>query len=60
ELNPAIWFRINRAQIVHIDAVKKVSPFFNHRLSLDLQPSHGQENVVSRPRVKACKEWLTR
>lgn len=58
ELDPRFWFRINRAQIVHIDAVTKVQSYFNHRLVLQLQPTNGVENIVSRPRVKACRAWL--
>ncbi|PHI19872.1 DNA-binding response regulator [Lewinellaceae bacterium SD302] len=58
ELNPAHWFRINRAQIIHVESVRKLSPYFNHRIVLDLQPAGELENIVSRARVKACKAWL--
>lgn len=59
-LDPNQWFRINRSQIVNIEAVIKVQPYFNHRLTLTLQPSGGGDNIVSRQRVKDCKEWLSR
>lgn len=58
ELDPRSWFRINRAQIVHIDAITKASPYFNHRLVLELRPGGDQENIVSRQRVKEFKGWL--
>lgn len=58
ELDPRSWFRINRSQIIHAHSVRKVSPYFNHRLKLDIQPSGEMENIVSRQRVKACKVWL--
>ena len=58
ELDPRRWFRINRAQIVHADAVVKIQPYFNHRLKLDLHPAGELDDVVSRPRVKTFKEWL--
>lgn len=58
ELDPREWSRINRAQIVHVEAIKKAQPYFNHRLVLELSPKGELENVVSRPRVKAFKEWL--
>lgn len=60
ELDPCIWYRINRAQIVHVDAITKVSPYFNHRLVLVLQPAGELENIVSRQRVKEFKQWLGR
>ncbi|MEM6770286.1 MAG: LytTR family DNA-binding domain-containing protein, partial [Bacteroidota bacterium] len=60
ELNPNHWFRINRGQIIHIDAITKASPYFNHRLVLEVKPAGEGENIVSRQRVKACKAWLGR
>jgi DNA-binding LytR/AlgR family response regulator len=60
ELDPKSWFRINRAQIIHIDAVTKASPYFNHRMVLSLSPTGELENLVSRQRVKTCKGWLGR
>jgi len=58
EVDPRQWFRINRAQIIHIDAVVKASPYFNHRLMLELAPKGEGENLVSRARVKEFKGWL--
>lgn len=59
QLDPKQWFRINRAQLVHAAAVKKVSTYFNHRLVLELQPAGEGDNVVSRSRVAQCREWLS-
>jgi two-component system response regulator LytT len=58
ELDPRNWFRINRGQIIHVEAVRKVQPYFNHRLALELFPESDRENIVSRQRVKACRAWL--
>lgn len=58
ELDPQRWFRINRGQVVHIDGVKKVSSYFNHRLVLELDTRGEGDNIVSRQRVKECREWL--
>lgn len=58
ELDPRRWHRINRAQIVHVDAVRKVLPYFNHRVALELSPKGELDNVVSRGRTKAFKEWI--
>lgn len=58
ELNPKFWFRINRAQIIHIESVVKVSSYFNNRLALQLHPASAMDNIVSRPRVQDCRGWL--
>ena len=60
ELNPRDWFRINRAQIVHADAIRKASPYFNHRMVLEMAPQGELENIVSRQRVKTFRAWLGR
>ena len=58
ELDPARWFRINRAQLVAVEAIQKASPYFNHRLVLGLSPKGELDNLVTRARVKEFKEWL--
>lgn len=65
ELDPTEWFRINRAQLVHIDGVLRAEPYFNHRLKLTLSPPSPDEgaasrsrDVVARERVRAFRNWL--
>jgi len=58
QLNPANFFRINRKTIVSLKAIKKISPYFNSRLKLELQPTYGEEIFVSRERVNDFKTWL--
>ena len=60
ELDPREWFRINRAQIIQVEAITKAQPYFNHRLVLELSPKGELDNIVSRPRARDFKEWLGR
>ena len=57
-LDPGLFFRINRKQIVGLDAIAKIAPYFNNRLTLVLNPEEKNETIVSRSRVKPFKEWL--
>jgi len=57
-LNPASFFRLNRKIIVNIDAIRKISTYFNSRLILDLNPKADFEVIVSRDRVSTFKKWL--
>ena len=57
-VNPKHFFRINRKQIVFIDAIEKIANHFNNRLKLELVPVATQEILVSRSRVKQFKAWL--
>ena len=58
ELDPAVWFRINRAQLVRVDAVARAEPYLNHRLKLRLHPASPLDDVVARERVRAFRAWL--
>lgn len=58
EIDKNDFSRINRAQIVNINAVGKIHPYFNHRLKLDVKGNETLEFIVSRNRTKEFKEWL--
>lgn len=60
ELDPNDFFRINRAQLIHLASIEKIHTWFNHRLKLELRPATDLESVVSRDRVKSFKAWLDR
>lgn len=60
QLDPGIFFRINRGQIVHLQSIQKINSFFNHRLKLQLQPASDMEHIVARNKVKDFKGWLDR
>jgi len=57
-LDRTLFFRINRKLIVHIDAIKKITTYYNSRLVLQLVPATDLETVVSRDRVSNFKNWL--
>lgn len=58
ELNPRQFFRINRKQIIHIDAIRSIDAYFNNRLIVQLHPPPKSDSFVSREKVKAFKTWL--
>lgn len=60
QLDPNQFFRINRQQIIHIEAIQKIHSWFNHRFKLDIKKGENAEFVVSRKRTKEFKEWLNR
>lgn len=59
-LDPTRFFRLNRKIITHIEAITRISPFFNSRLIVDLQPPADFDVIVSRDRVNPFKHWLDR
>jgi DNA-binding LytR/AlgR family response regulator len=60
DLSPEIFFQINRKQLVNINAVKKIHPFLNQRLKLEVQNDGGVEFIVSRHRATEFKLWVDR
>ena len=57
-VNPSIFFQVNRQFLIHINSIDKIHTHFNGMLKLELTPSHSEEIMVSRDRVKSFKEWL--
>ena len=58
DLDPSLFFRINRKQIICLDCITKISTFFNNRLKLELNPIENSDTIVSRTRVRQFKAWL--
>lgn len=58
QLNPEIFFRVNRKHIVNIQAIKDIISFTNSRLQLKLNSYNEESIIVSREKVKEFKNWL--
>lgn len=58
ELDPAMFFRVNRKFIVNLRHIKDIISYSNQRLEVKLHNFNEQQIVVSRERVKGFKEWL--
>lgn len=57
-LDPNRFFRINRAFLVALDAIRTIHTYSGSKLKLDLQPAPRQEIFVSGDRMTDFKEWL--
>lgn len=57
-LDSNAFFRINRGQVVAKTAVKRIKPYFNHRVKLTITNPRDQEFVVSRKRSSDFKKWM--
>ena len=60
-LDPQQFFRLNRAYLVHHEAIQDIIHYTNSRLKTVLQPTAPEGDVlVSRERVNAFRQWLDR
>lgn len=62
ELDETHFFQINRSQIIKIDSIREVHPYFNQRLKLvlNLPLKKEREFIVSRSRMSDFKNWMDR
>ncbi|QNL21690.1 response regulator transcription factor [Hyphobacterium sp. CCMP332] len=58
QLNPELFFRINRKYIIHLDAASEIKPYFKGRLKISLKPGIDDEIVISADKTPAFKAWL--
>ncbi|MCH4552396.1 LytR/AlgR family response regulator transcription factor [Aestuariibaculum lutulentum] len=58
ELEPQLFFRVNRKFFVNINAIKDMISYTNSRLQIKLNSYADDEVIVARERVKDFKEWL--
>ncbi|TNJ43534.1 response regulator transcription factor [Tamlana fucoidanivorans] len=58
ELEPQMFFRINRKFFVNVNAINDMVSYTNSRLQIKLKHYKDQELIVARERVKDFKTWL--
>jgi len=58
ELDPTMFFRINRQIIVSRKSIREIHIYFGKRLKLYLEPAEEMEIIVSRERVLEFRAWL--
>jgi DNA-binding LytR/AlgR family response regulator len=58
ELDPSLFYRVNRKYLVQITAIQKIKSFSKGKLMLELQPHTQEEIIVSQENAAAFKEWM--
>lgn len=58
ELDPNVFFRVNRQYITNIEAIRKTEQWFHGKLLLKVEPVHDEEITVSRDKAPLFKRWL--
>jgi DNA-binding LytR/AlgR family response regulator len=52
------FFRINRKVLISIDAIEKISSYFNSRLKIKHPQLSDEMSIISRERVSDFKKWM--
>ena len=58
DLDPSIFFRINRQYIVKKDAIESIKQYFNGKLIVSVNPPSSERIVVSRAKAPEFKNWM--
>lgn len=58
EVDPKIFFRLNRKYIASLDAIDEIITYSNSRLKINLKDCSDQDILVSREKVATFKLWL--
>lgn len=59
ELNPNIFFQVNRGEIVNINYIEKIEAFFNDRLALKIKNYNGKI-ITSASLTSDFRNWIDR
>ncbi|MBT8253837.1 MAG: LytTR family transcriptional regulator, partial [Bacteroidia bacterium] len=58
ELDPKIFYRVNRKYFININAIQDMISYTNSRIQIKLKRYNEQDVIVARERVKDFKNWL--
>jgi DNA-binding LytR/AlgR family response regulator len=58
DLDPAMFFRINRKYLAQISAIGKIKSFSKGKIWVELNPAAEEEIIISQENTAAFKEWL--
>lgn len=59
ELNPEIFFQINRGEVVNIDFIELIEPYFNDRLAIKMT-NHPKRLITSTAATSEFRKWIER
>lgn len=58
QLDPDRFFRANRQILLSFNAIDRIEPYFNGKVSVTVHPPHKDKITVSEERVSLFKSWL--
>ena len=56
--DPAHFYRLNRQAVTQLSTLRRLHPYFNGKLLVELHPAASEEIMVSREKASAVKAWL--
>lgn len=60
QVDPHLFYRINRKYLVRINAIKKIHAQPKSKLLVEVEPATGEELIISSENSNAFKKWMDR
>ena len=60
QLDPAMFYRINRKYLVNLNSIQRIRSYPKSKLQLDLSPTVEEDILIAQENVSAFKEWMNR
>jgi DNA-binding LytR/AlgR family response regulator len=60
QLDPELFFKVNRQFTININAIKKIHSYFQGKLVINTKPAHSEEIIVGKDKAASFKRWLDR
>lgn len=58
QVDPKLFFRINRKYLVNMQAIKRIKAYAKSKLMLELEPPITEDVIVSQENVALFKQWM--
>jgi DNA-binding LytR/AlgR family response regulator len=60
QLDPDMFFKVNRQLIINIKAIQKIQSYFQGKLVIKATPAHSERIIVGKDKAASFKRWLDR
>ncbi|HET7898587.1 MAG TPA: LytTR family DNA-binding domain-containing protein, partial [Flavisolibacter sp.] len=58
QVDPALFYRVNRKYLVNMNAIRRIKTFGKGKLVLEVDPGVDEEIVISQDAAAAFKQWM--
>jgi two-component system LytT family response regulator len=58
QVDPAVFYRVNRKYLVNMNAIKRIKAYPKSKLLLEVEPLIAEEIIISQENAAAFKQWM--
>lgn len=58
QLDPAMFYRVNRKYLLNMGAIRRIKSYPKSKLLLEVEPILSEEIIISQENVAAFKQWM--